>query len=239
MVVCTNRKAKICILAEYHPTNLTALSFLAAHMIKKEIERLGSELIEKLYSSGEVDSILRSLEKEVDEMVECINMLLCAHEIREKEVEYLNEIARLPNKKIVVYLEGNRDANASRPEIVELAREKNLKLVYLDEGNRRYENFVDENGRILKHVHEIQVGREDFWVNKIEETIADADYAVVIVGRNHVRNYKDNIRKTYKRISPKRKSVGYFDERLRERGYEVEVFRITCKWQKLKYFTTI
>jgi len=231
MVVCTKRKTKICILAEYHPTNLTALSFLAAHMIKKEIERLGGELIEKLYSSGEVDkSILRSLEKEVDEMVECINMLLCAHEIREKEVEYLNEIARLPNKKIVVYLEGNRDANAARPEIVELAREKNLKLVYLDEGNRRYENFVDENGRILKHAHEIQIEREDFWVDRIEETIADADYAIVIVGRNHVRNYKDYIRKTYKRISPKRKSVGYFDERLRERGYEVEVFRITCKW---------
>jgi len=231
MVIPMNKKAKIYILAEYHPTNLTALSFLSAYEIKKEIENQKNELIEKLYQDRDVDmNAIKLLEKCVNEMIESVNMLTCAHKIREKEMEYLERFLDMFDRKIVIYLEGNTDANIGRLEIIELAVEKNLKLVYLDEGNIRYEKLMDENRRILKHVHEIQMGREDFWVNKIEETIGEADYAIVIVGRDHVSNsWKDYIRRIYKRISPKYRNIGYFDKKLRKRGYEVEVLDVTCR----------
>jgi len=226
-----NKKAKIYILAEYHPTNLTELSFLSAFMLEKEIKSLIDELIERLYKERDADmNLLKLLEENVDKMIESVNMLLYAHEIRKKEIEYLEKITHIHDKKTVIYVEGNRETNTARPEIVELARKKNLKLVYLDEGNMRYEKLEDEKGRILKHGYEIQIGREDFWVNRIEETIGDANYAIAVVGVNHVNgNRKDYIRRIYRRISPKYRNMGYFDKKLKEREYEVEIFDITCK----------
>ena len=233
MVIPVDKKAKIYILAEYHPTNLRALSFLSAFAIKKEIENQKNELIKKLYQERDADmNALKLLEKYVNEMIETVNMLTCAHEIREKELEYLERFIDMLDRKTVVYLEGNREFSASqegRFEIVKLAEEKNLKLFYLDEGNVRYEKLMDENGRVLKHAYEIQIGREDFWVNKIEETIGGAGYGIVIVGANHVSNsWKGYLRKIYKRISPKYRNIGYFDKKLRKRGYEVVVLDITC-----------
>ena len=226
-----NKKAKIYILAEYHPTNLTELSFLSAFMLEKEIKSLIDELIERLYKERDADmNLLKLLEENVDKMIESVNMLLYAHEIRKKEIEYLEKITHIHDKKTVIYVEGNRETNTARPEIVELARKKNLKLVYLDEGNMRYEKLEDEKGRVLKRVHEIQVGREDFWVNRIEETVGDVNYAIAVVGVNHVNgNRKDYIRRIYRRISPKYRNMGYFDKKLKEREYEVEIFDITCK----------
>jgi len=225
-----SKKTKIYIVGEYHPTNLRELAFLCVASVAEEIESLKDKLIEQYQSQKKIDDkLLENIHKNIDKLLECEEVLFCAQEIREKEFEYINKLTSSLNDKIVIYLEGNHEANIGRYEIVELAKRENLKLVYLDEGNVRYEKTMDENGRILKHAYEIQIGREDYWIKRIEETVGDAKYAIAIVGRNHVGRSKESVlNKIYKKFSPKYRHIGYFDKKLKERGYDVEIVEITC-----------
>jgi len=225
-----NKKTKIYIVGEYHPTNLSRMSFLCIDSLVKEVESLKDKLLEQLYLRRKVDTkIIEDIYKSIEELLECERMLLCAEEIREREFEYIDQFTNSLNGKIVLYLEGNSEVNIDRSEIVELAKRKNLKLVYLDEGNVRYEKLLDGKGKPLKNVNEVQVGREDYWIKRIEETIEDAEYAIAVVGINHVgRDKGDFLRKIYKKLSPRHRHIGYFDKKLKEKGYDVEVIEITC-----------
>jgi hypothetical protein len=215
-----NGKFKIYILAEHHPSNLKALSLMSAYYASREI-------IESFHSVKSIDDIDEiDLDGITNEITSSVDVLLCAHDIINEEFKLLEHlISTLPSP--VIYLEGNEETNKyARPEIIKLARERNLKLIYLDEGNPRYEKMVDENGRILKHTYEIQKGRENYWIRRIEETKRDSERGIAIVGVDHVRY--DPIRKIYGILKPKYRYVGYFDKKLRKRGYEVEIFEFTC-----------
>jgi hypothetical protein len=215
-----NGKFKIYILAEHHPSNLKALSSMSVYDSSRKI-------IEGFRSAKSIDDIDRiDLDGIINEITSSVDVFLCANNIINEEFKLLEHLIYiLPSP--VIYLEGNEETNKyARPEIIELAKERNLKLIYLDEGNPRYEKMEDENGRILKHTYEIQKGREDYWVRRIEETKEDSECGIAILGVDHVRY--SPIRKIYGILKPKYRYVGYFDKKLRKRGYEVEIFEFTC-----------
>jgi len=210
---------KVIILAEEHPSNIKILASLGINLAKKEIENHSKNLIKTL-NETDVDRI----KDIVESMESSIELYLKQQDIKLKEYEILDSLlSRLPTSSTKLYVEGSRGALEERLEINCLAKKYGIEVVLLDEGNPRYERLEDENGNPLKSSSEIQIGREDYWVNKINTTIKDCKYAIVIVGRNHVRFSDEDIYRTSRNTS---KEVGYFGEKLKENNYDVEIIDV-------------
>jgi len=245
-----DKKAIIYVLGEEHPSDLrkAASSFI-------EIAQLGIEKVRDGRMRGEerkrLIEYIKILSKEASKMLDCAN------EIRRTELKILDIATSGREKEFVIYLEGDRDViKKCRPEIVEFANSRNLRLVCLDEGNLKYKGYnqlfnqlifslfhdneykntrqregmdydrivEDYRKRLEKAEKEAQEGREDLWVETIEKTIGDAKYAIVIVGAAHVSNNKNE--NNYETISQRPENIGFFDKKLKERGYEVIVQKV-------------
>ena len=247
-----SRKPPIYIIAEHHPSNLEHLSLIELGIIEKDIENLGEELIKSLYEGKDAFNIIKRLVKNIIDIDRLVDMFFYAQEIKEREIKILNELISKIGRNGTIFLEGNEEANMlGRSDILEFAKVHNLKVEYLDRGNVRYERLTDENGRLLKSGNEIQKGREDFWIRRIEECIEGMHYAIAIVGINHVQNIPEDryssfailrkdiksfcrdyhpkykrIVKLYEKFRERSYDIGKFDKKLRERGYKVEVFEV-------------
>jgi hypothetical protein len=152
--------------------------------------------------------------------------LLIGQDIKLEEYEILDFLLKKsPTNNTKLYIEGIKDVLEERREINSLIKEYGIErnVVFLDEGNHRYEELKDENGNLLKNSLEVQIGREDYWVNKINTTIGDYKYAIAIVGRNHVRHSNEFIYRTSCNVS---EEVGYFGEKLKRLGYEIEIIDV-------------
>jgi hypothetical protein len=212
-------KKTVIIVAEEHPPNLRFFAYLVLHLARREIEQYSESLI-KTFAKTFMDRIkdaVRTMESSAD-------IYLRQQSIKLKEYEMLDFLlSRLPRDSTMLYVEGSRGVLEERPEIDCLIKKYGIRVVLLDEGNRRYEKLEDERGNPLKNSSEIQIGREDYWVNKINTTMGDSKCAIVMVGRNHIRFSDKSIRRTSYTNS---KEVGYLGKKLEELGYEVEIIDV-------------
>ncbi|MGC9200630.1 MAG: hypothetical protein ACP5F8_01560, partial [Candidatus Aenigmatarchaeota archaeon] len=172
--------------------------------IKKINEDISKSYYEDLFKDVyEIYNYLNKFES-------ALGLYLSVVELKNKEYEILsNALENRKNNKIVAYLEGNIKAWKLRQEILSLLKKYNASVVYLDEGNSRYERLLDEKGNFLKSVEEIQIGREDFWIKKIKEN-PNYDFSIAIVGKKHV-------------IPNSKPFIGYFAQKIRELGYNVYI----------------
>ena len=206
-------------LAEEHPSNLKILAYLGINLSKKEIENHSKNLIKTLN-----ETYVDRIKDVVESMESSIELYLKQQDIKLKEYEILDSfLSILPKDSTKLYVEGSRGVLEERPEIDSLVKKYGIEVVLLDEGNPRYERLEDENSNPLKSSSEIQIGREDYWVNKINTTIKDSKYAIAIVGRNHVRFSDEYIYRTSHSTS---KEVGYFGEKLKQNNYDVEIIDV-------------
>jgi hypothetical protein len=220
---------EVIILAEEHPTNIRTLAFFGLNSARDEIERFSKELINVLIKSyrrkkEEIYRYLKGIEYAVETINSSIDLYIKQQDIKLKELEILDHlISRLPEGSTKLYVEGSSGVLEERPEIDYLVKKYGIEVAFLDEGNPRYEKLEDESGNLLKDSSEIQIGREDYWVTKINTTIGGCKYAIVIVGRNHLRFSDKFIYKT-SRNTPK--YVGYFGVKLERNNYRVEIIDI-------------
>ena len=201
------------IIAEEHYTNLKFMTLYAFSSIKKDfdnkIKKINEDISKNYYKDllrdlSEIDDYLKELESTIDFNFE-------VEKLKVKEYEILDNLLKNIENSVVAYLEGNKEVWNFRPEILRLLNKYDnvKKVVYLDEGNPRYERLVDEKGNFLKSVEEIQIGREDFWIKKIKEN-PNYDFSIAIVGKNHV-------------IPNSKPFIGYFAQKIRELGYSVYI----------------
>jgi hypothetical protein len=221
-------KKEVIILAEEHPPNLRILASFGLNSAKKEIEEFSKNLIEDFIEtydlSKEIYTYVKGIEDAVETMESSVDLYLTQQDIKLKEYEILDSLlSSLPISSTKLYVEGNRETFRERPEVYLLAKKYGIEVEFLDEGNPRYEKLEDENGNLLKSSSEIQIGREDYWLNKINTTIKDSKYAIAIVGRGHVRFSDEYIYRTSRSTS---KEVGYFGEKLKQNNYDVEIIDV-------------
>jgi hypothetical protein len=239
-------KKEVIILAEEHPSNLRILASFGLNSAKKEIEEFSKNLIEvftetyirkiKYNQAKTIDSsedaveameiytYVKGIEDAVEAMESSVDLYLTQQDIKLKEYEILDYfLSILPKDSTKLYVEGNREIFRERPEVYLLAKKYGIEVEFLDEGNPRYEKLEDENVNLLRNSSEIQIGRENYWVNKINTTIRSCKYAIAIVGRNHLRFSDEFIYRTSPDVQ---KEEGYFGEKLKELGYYVKIIDI-------------
>jgi hypothetical protein len=221
-------KKEVIILAEEHPSNLRILASFGLNSARKEIEEFSKNLIEVFIETyirkKEIYTYVKGIEDAVETMESSVDLYLTQQDIKLKEYEILDSfLSILPKDSTKLYVEGNRETFRERSEVYSLAKKYGIEVVFLDEGNRRYEKLEDENGNPLKNSSEIQIGRENYWVNKINTTIGSYKYAIAIVGRNHLRVSDEFIYRTSPDVQ---KEEGYFGEKLKELGYYVKIIDI-------------
>jgi len=217
-------RKEVIILAEEHPSNLRILASFGLNSARKEIEEFSKNLIETIDLSKEIYTYVKRIEDAVETIESSIELYLRQQDIKLKEYEILDSLlSSSPISSTKLYVEGSKGILEVRPEIDSLIKKYGIEVVFLDEGNPRYEKLKDENGNLLKSSSEIQIGREDYWVNKINTTIKDSKYAIAIVGRNHVRFSDEYIYRTSHSMS---KEVGYFGEKLKQNNYDVEIIDV-------------
>jgi hypothetical protein len=212
-------KKKVIILAEEHPSNIRILASLGIKLAEKEIENYSKNLIETLN-----ETYLDRIKDAVESVETSVELYLKQQEIKLKEYEILDFLlSSLPTSSTKLYVEGSKGVLEGRFEIDFLVKKYGIEVVLLDESNPRYEELEDENGNLLKSSSEIQIGRENYWVNKLNTTIKDSKYAIAIVGRNHVRFSNEYIYRTSHNVP---KEVGYFGEKLKENNYDIEIIDV-------------
>jgi hypothetical protein len=212
-------KKKVIILAEEHPSNMKILASLGLGLAKEKIEESSKNLIKTLNKR-----YVSRIERTVEIMENSIELYLKQQDIKLREYKILDSLlSSLPTSSTKLYVEGSRGVLEERLEIDSLVKKYGIEVVLLDEGNPRYEKLEDENSNPLKSSSEIQIGREDYWVNKINTTIKDCKYAIAIVGRNHLRFSDEFIYRTSRNTS---KEVGYFGEKLKQNNYDVEIIDV-------------
>lgn len=195
------------------------LASLGLGLAKEKIEESSKNLIKTLNKR-----YVSRIERTVEIMENSIELYLKQQDIKLREYKILDSLlSSLPTSSTKLYVEGSRGVLEERLEIDSLVKKYGIEVVLLDEGNPRYEKLEDENGNPLKSSSEIQIGREDYWVNKINTTIKDCKYAIAIVGRNHLRFSDEFIYRTSRNTS---KEVGYFGEKLKENNYDVEIIDV-------------
>jgi hypothetical protein len=234
-------KKEVIILAEEHPSNLRTLASFGLNSAREEIEEFSKNLIKAFIEtytrkynkakSVEISTYVKRIEDAVETMESSGDLYLRQQDIKLKEYEILDSfLSILPKDSTKLYVEGNRETFRKRPEVYSLAKKYGIEVVFLDEGNRRYEKLEDENGNPLKNSSEIQIGRENYWVNKINTTMGSCKYAIAIVGRNHLRYSDEAIYRTSYNVS---KEEGYFGEKLKEVRYDVKTIDVgqiaTCR----------
>jgi len=195
------------------------LASLGLGLAKEKIEESSKNLIKTLNKR-----YVSRIERTVEIMENSIELYLKQQDIKLREYKILDSLlSSLPTSSTKLYVEGSRGVLEERLEIDSLVKKYGIEVVLLDEGNPRYEKLEDENSNPLKSSSEIQIGREDYWVNKINTTIKDCKYAIAIVGRNHLRFSDEFIYRTSRNTS---KEVGYFGEKLKQNNYDVEIIDV-------------
>jgi predicted secreted protein len=219
---------KIFIIYEVHPSNIKDRCWNNLETSKYQIEIIGSKLIKDLFEINYLPVLDERIDKHIRNLEEWINVIeenVLAFEktiydetsntIPNKELKIIDKIiSEYPNCKL--YLEGSKNTVQVRSELFYHAKQRKIDIILLDEGNKTYEEALDDKGRpIKKSYDEVQNGREEYWIKKIDKTIGNSN-AIVIVGAAHSSNHKSF--STH---------VGYLDKKLKELGYEVNCFFVT------------
>jgi hypothetical protein len=145
-----------------------------------------------------------------------------AMDILKKEKEILKELSNYG--RINIYVEGTGAPKISMSILKNYVKSQGIdaEIYYLDQ----------ERPRIFRSKEELQRGREDDWVDLIlRNGTNDNEIVCAIVGKNHLRYTSSNklkkiIYKVLGLVDWKYRHIGYFGEKLRESGFELELFEV-------------
>jgi hypothetical protein len=233
-------------LEDYDPQR-SSFFYSKVESAKKRIREMGRNPI----LSEEAKFLVELISKGIDLCQKGWKALDKEHRILEKLTSDLPE-------GCIIYTEGREKGSGPEIGLLQIAKRKGAKVEFLDEGNEKFEKYMDalysekdDEEQFKVPISEVLRNREDYWVEKIERSMEEGKCAIVIVGEGHIKyslpfiqKLRRGIEESYsflkkalkyglrnslnaqRRYKEEFRNWGYFGEKLKERGYKIEIIDI-------------